>query len=271
VTDPTRPQAGVRYSETHVSDLRSLLTVDPLVAKARSQPSPTSPLSHRGHTPEGDPEGEFVRVLTHARRRALSVTAVIVTATSVLATAGVMTLTSSEAAAQSPVAFVSAEARTAPLSVEQKAAALATVVTELGRAAVVEAKATRATAAVQVRTRILKVARAQLGDRYSAGATGPNAFDCSGFTRYVYKVAAGKELPHQSRSQYGVVKRISLKQAKPGDLVFFFRNGAHHVGIYIGNHHMIDAAGYGEGVKVSPITGSWWSATYSGVGRVLPA
>jgi cell wall-associated NlpC family hydrolase len=166
---------------------------------------------------------------------------------------------------------VSVEARTAPLSTAQKADALASALAGRARAEAASAEAARATAAASSRARVLKVARDQLGDRYSAGATGPNAFDCSGFTRYVYKVATGKSLPHQSRSQYGVVKRIPLKQAKPGDLVFFFRNGAHHVGIYIGGKKMIDAAGYGEGVKVSPITGSWWGSTFSGVGRILPA
>ena len=122
-----------------------------------------------------------------------------------------------------------------------------------------------------LRMKLVKVAKAQIGDRYSAGSAGPNAFDCSGLTRYVYKTAMGKSLPHQSRSQYGVVKKIRTKDAQPGDLVFFFRRGAHHVGIYIGGGKMVDAAGYGKGVRVSPIHGSWWGRTFSGIGRVLPA
>ena len=127
--------------------------------------------------------------------------------------------------------------------------------------------------AVQIkvtRTKLVNVARKQLGDRYSAGSSGPNAFDCSGLTRYVYKTVTGKELPHNSHAQYARVKKISKKDAQPGDLVFFFRGGAHHVGIYIGKGRMIDARGYGEGVKVSPISGSWWGRAYSGMGRILP-
>jgi cell wall-associated NlpC family hydrolase len=123
----------------------------------------------------------------------------------------------------------------------------------------------------QTRVRLVQVAKKQIGDRYSAGSSGPNAFDCSGLTRYVYKTVTGKELPHQSHAQYARVKRISRASAKPGDLVFFFRGGAHHVGIYIGNGRMVDAAGYGEGVRISPISGSWWGRTYSGMGRLLPA
>ena len=133
------------------------------------------------------------------------------------------------------------------------------------------ARAAKVARIQQLRERIVTVARKQIGDRYSAGSSGPHAFDCSGLTRYVYKVATGKELPHHSRAQYSKVKKISRKQAKPGDLVFFFRNGAHHVGIYIGKGRMIDAPGYGKPVRVSPISGSWWGRTYSGMGRLLPA
>ncbi len=139
------------------------------------------------------------------------------------------------------------------------------------RLAEAAAKAAQAAKVQALRTRIVTVAKKQIGDRYSAGATGPSAFDCSGLTRYVYKVATGKQLPHQSRAQYAKVKRVKRSQAQPGDLVFFFGGGAHHVGIYIGNGRMVDAAGYGEGVRISPISGSWWGRTYSGMGRLLPA
>jgi cell wall-associated NlpC family hydrolase len=122
-----------------------------------------------------------------------------------------------------------------------------------------------------LRMKLVKVAKAQVGDRYSAGSSGPNAFDCSGLTRYVYRTAMGKTLPHQSHSQFRIVKKIRVKDAQPGDLVFFFRHGAHHVGLYIGGGKMVDAAGYGKGVRVSPIHGSWWGRSFSGIGRVLPA
>lgn len=122
-----------------------------------------------------------------------------------------------------------------------------------------------------VRFRIVEVARKQLGDRYSAGSSGPSAFDCSGLVRYVYRVVTGKELPHYSGAQYSRTKKVSKANAKPGDLVFFLRGGAHHVGIYLGHGKMIDAAGYGEGVRISPISGSWWSRAYTGMGTLLPA
>jgi cell wall-associated NlpC family hydrolase len=133
--------------------------------------------------------------------------------------------------------------------------------------------ATKAQAAKKqvLRARVVSFAKAQIGDSYVAGAAGPNRFDCSGLTRYVFQKITGKSLPHQSHAQYAQVKKIRFADARPGDLVFFFRNGAHHVGVYIGGKKMVDAAGYGEGVRISPITGSWWSRSYSGMGRILPA
>lgn len=122
-----------------------------------------------------------------------------------------------------------------------------------------------------IRTKIIKTAKAQIGDPYRAGHSGPNAFDCSGFVRYVYKQVTGKTLPHYSKAQYRETRKIKKKDAQPGDLVFFFRNGAHHVGIYIGNGKMIDAPNAGKHVRVSPITGSWWGRSYTGMGRLLPS
>ena len=121
----------------------------------------------------------------------------------------------------------------------------------------------------ELRNRIVDVAKDQIGDPYRTGSAGPNAFDCSGLVRYVYKKATGRELPHQSRSQYAKVRKISKKDARPGDLVFFFRNGAHHVGVYIGGGKMVHAKGVGRDVSVSPISGSWYSRTYSGMGRLI--
>ena len=123
--------------------------------------------------------------------------------------------------------------------------------------------------AKKMRSRIIEIAKDQIGDRYVPGRSGPDGFDCSGLVRYVFKQATGKELPHQSRAQYGKVERISVEEAQPGDLVFFFRGGAHHVGIYIGKGKMIDAPGRGRSVRVSPITGSWWGRTFTGMGRIV--
>ena len=125
--------------------------------------------------------------------------------------------------------------------------------------------------AANLRAEVLRVAKNQLGDPYRAGSAGPNAFDCGGFTQFVFRRALGMDIARSSRGQYQQVERIKKKDALPGDLVFFFEGGAHHVGIYLGNDKMIDAPNPGESVSINPISGSWWGRSFTGIGRILPA
>ncbi len=67
------------------------------------------------------------------------------------------------------------------------------------------------------------------GKPYKYGADGPDKFDCSGFTRYVYLVATGYELPHSSSMQAELGKEIIQKDALPGDLVFFGNPKTRHI------------------------------------------
>ena len=135
---------------------------------------------------------------------------------------------------------------------------------------VASAEAARAELA-GMREQILDVARKQLGDPYRAGGAGPHSFDCGGFTQFVFKRALGMDIARTSRGQYQQVQRIKTKDALPGDLVFFFEGGAHHVGIYLGNGTMIDAPRPGKRISVNPINGSWWGRSFTGIGRILPA
>ncbi|NLL31225.1 MAG: glycoside hydrolase [Clostridiales bacterium] len=91
-----------------------------------------------------------------------------------------------------------------------------------------------------------------LGTQYVYGATGPSAFDCSGFTSYVFRNAAGVEISRTTYSQVGVGQEVSYNELQPGDLVFTY--GLDHVGIYVGNGQYIHAPYPGESVKVSPVT-----------------
>ncbi len=95
----------------------------------------------------------------------------------------------------------------------------------------------------------VRTAFAQLGDPYSWGAAGPNAFDCSGLTMYSW-AAAGVSLPHSSSAQYSVVQHVSIADLQPGDLVFYY-SPISHVGIYIGGDRIIDAPYPGLNVHVT--------------------
>lgn len=126
----------------------------------------------------------------------------------------------------------------------------------------------RSTSVTGVARKVVQYALSQVGDRYVAAASGPSAFDCSGLTMSAWR-QAGVRLPHYSRSQYSVTRRIPLSQARPGDLVFYFGSGAHHVGLYIGNGKMVHSANPSTGVVVSSVLGPWYSSRFSGIGRVV--
>lgn len=96
-----------------------------------------------------------------------------------------------------------------------------------------------------------------IGTPYVYGATGPDTFDCSGFTSYVYANAAGINITRTTYSQMGVGTPVSYDQLQPGDLVFTY--GGDHVGIYVGGGQYIHAPQPGDSVKVSNIT-SFYSA-----------
>ena len=111
-------------------------------------------------------------------------------------------------------------------------------------------------------------ALAHLGAPYVWGATGPNAFDCSGLTSAAY-AAAGVAIPRVSRAQWGAGRHVDLASLIPGDLVFYADNTAdpstiHHVGMYIGRGLMVHAPHTGAVVRVASI----WRSGYIGAVRV---
>jgi cell wall-associated NlpC family hydrolase len=112
------------------------------------------------------------------------------------------------------------------------------------------------------------VAKAQLGDPYVYGATGPYSFDCSGLTQYSYK-KAGKYLPHYTGDQFKATYDITWRNRVKGDLIFWSHKGTHdkfHVGMYAGDGYMIHAnAGgyYGKKVIKEKIS-SYWATHYNG-------
>lgn len=77
-------------------------------------------------------------------------------------------------------------------------------------------------------------------------------FDCSGLTMYVYKLF-GYDLPHNAAMQFNKGIKITLQQARPGDLVYF-GSPPHHVGMYLGNDMFIHAPQTGDVVKVSRLS-----------------
>lgn len=102
------------------------------------------------------------------------------------------------------------------------------------------------------RSAVVGIAMSKLGSPYRWAASGPDAFDCSGFTMWCYR-QVGVSLPHSSAAQISVGQRVSRANLMPGDLVFFGTSGIHHVGIYTGGGNFIHAPNTGDVVKISSL------------------
>jgi cell wall-associated NlpC family hydrolase len=111
------------------------------------------------------------------------------------------------------------------------------------------------------RSEVVQIAMRYLGAPYVYGAAGPNTFDCSGFTMFVYN-QVGVGLPHNAAMQQSVCEPVGRSDLQPGDLVFFGRP-AHHVGLYIGGGNMIHAPHTGDVVRIAPA----FRSNFSGGGR----
>ena len=101
---------------------------------------------------------------------------------------------------------------------------------------------------------VISFARAQIGKPYQWGAAGPGTFDCSGLTLMAW-AQAGVNLSHYTGFQWTETRRVPLSQLQPGDLVFYGVTGphSHHVGLYVGNHMMIDAPYTGASIRYDNI------------------
>jgi cell wall-associated NlpC family hydrolase len=106
--------------------------------------------------------------------------------------------------------------------------------------------------------KMLRTAKSLKGRPYRWGATGPRAFDCSGYTLYVLK-KQGIKIPRTAAQQYKKTKHVAKKRVRAGDLIFFYgRGGIYHVGIYAGKHKMWHSPHTGSVVKLAKIYGSNW-------------
>ena len=122
---------------------------------------------------------------------------------------------------------------------------------------------------------LLKEAHKHIGKPYSHGSKGPRAFDCSGFSSYVYK-QFGITLNPASRAQFTQGETVKRTELRKGDLVFFSsrRSGKNvgHVGIVVsadesGNFKFIHAS-LGKGITVDNSTG-YYANRYIGAKRII--
>lgn len=115
---------------------------------------------------------------------------------------------------------------------------------------------------------VVATAKNYIGSKYVYGATGPNSFDCSGFTQYVFKLH-GVSLNRTAAAQYSNGVAVDRTNLQPGDLVMFGKSGINHVGIYIGGGQIVHAANPSRGVTIDTITSGYYNNNYVGARRVM--
>lgn len=109
------------------------------------------------------------------------------------------------------------------------------------------------------------------GTPYRYGGTTKKGIDCSAFVQIAFKDVFRKNLPRSTQEQSKVGKKISPKQHKAGDLVFFRTDGSksvNHVGIYAENNTFIHAS-TSKGVIRSSLSNDYWRKNYLYSRRVL--
>ncbi|MBV9025647.1 MAG: C40 family peptidase [Streptomycetaceae bacterium] len=103
-------------------------------------------------------------------------------------------------------------------------------------------------------SKVISFLEAQIGKAYVFGATGDNAYDCSGLTRAAFKTI-GVDLPRTSEQQSEVGTAVSLSNLKIGDLLFWGGKGsAYHVAVYVGNDEFIGAQNPTTGIVRKPLS-----------------
>jgi cell wall-associated NlpC family hydrolase len=174
-----------------------------------------------------------------------------------LATRAAITATATAAAALvgvlpafNGVAAPTAAPTAAPAAAPQPAAAPVAPVTT---PATVELPVTTVALSRPSAARVSAVGRAmsKIGAPYRWGATGPNAFDCSGLVSWAFK-SAGVSLPRTSRAMSRVGRPVAKSDLRPGDLVFFYKPVT-HVALYIGGGKVVNAVNSRTPVKVSNV------------------
>lgn len=115
---------------------------------------------------------------------------------------------------------------------------------------------------------VVQTASNYIGSSYVYGASGPNSFDCSGFTSYVYR-QHGINLNRTAAGQYSNGTAVARSNLQPGDLVMFGKSGINHVGIYIGGGNIVHAANRQRGVTIDTINSGYYNNNYVGARRVI--
>jgi cell wall-associated NlpC family hydrolase len=227
---------------------------------------------------EGSPRNSVATVTRVARSGPVFGLAALAAVTATRAARNPVSVYKSEQPGQAPVAAVSAvntllnTAKTTAVS-----ASLLPVVTTRYAAAVTsparnEVAVVRHSDSATPVQRLLGEGLRHIGVPYRWGGTSArNGMDCSGLVQVVFRDALGINLPRTSLAMATQGSRVSLRELRAGDLVFFNTIGRDisHVGIYVGNGRFLNAPSTGNFVRIDKLYSRYWGTRYVTARRII--
>ncbi|GGT15179.1 glycoside hydrolase [Streptomyces atratus] len=120
--------------------------------------------------------------------------------------------------------------------------------------AVASASSSSSSSATGSAASVISFVKAQVGDAYVSGGTGPNSWDCSGLVQAAFR-SVGVDLPRVSQAQSTAGTQVSLSNLQPGDILYWGGAGsAYHVGVYVGGGEFVGAQNSSTGVVQRPLS-----------------
>ncbi|MEU3288813.1 C40 family peptidase [Streptomyces longwoodensis] len=125
---------------------------------------------------------------------------------------------------------------------------------DTGSGSVSTSTSTSASTATGSAAAVIDFVRAQVGDAYVSGGTGPNSWDCSGLVQAAFR-QVGIDLPRVSQDQSTAGTQVSLDNLQPGDILYWGGAGsAYHVAVYVGGGMFVGAQNPSTGVVEKPLS-----------------
>lgn len=123
-----------------------------------------------------------------------------------------------------------------------------------GSTAVASTASSSSSSATGSAASVIAFVKAQVGDAYVSGGTGPNSWDCSGLVQAAFR-SVGVDLPRVSQAQSTAGTQVSLSNLQPGDILYWGGAGsAYHVGVYVGGGEFVGAQNSSTGVVQRPLS-----------------
>ncbi len=236
----TNTAANVQQAATTTANTASVATTTPVQTNTAANVQQASAPVQQATASVAQPAQQTATTTASANTQAAPAQTNTAATTKQVSTASTQSNTTYTAPAQNNTAAKPAQQQAQPT--QQASSQAATTQTAKPQASTQSNSSTAQT--------VVSAAQSQIGKPYVWGATGPNAYDCSGLVQYAYS-QAGKNVGRTTYQQAGAGQHISVSQAQAGDILMW---GDYHDAIYVGNNQYVHAPQPGQNVTQASIS-----------------